>query len=139
MKDLYTSKFVYITLVGIIIDYIIDFCFVDENKIKGIFRREKDNLVILKYEISRIIKNIIIRYNFFIIFCFLINIFILIYVLCFNIVYPSMKNEWIISSVIIIIIMQILSILKCILETIIRFIGFKCKSERIYNISLLLS
>ena len=135
----FTSKFVYITLVGIIIDYIIDFCFVDENKIKGIFRREKDNLVILKYEISRIIKNIIIRYNLFIIFCFLINIFILIYVLCFNIVYPSMKNEWIISSVIIIIIMQILSILKCILETIIRFISFKCKSERIYNISLLLS
>ena len=50
-----------------------------------------------------------------------------------------MRDEWIKSSIIIIIIMQILSLLECLLETIIRFISFKCKSEKIYKLSLLLS
>ena len=50
-----------------------------------------------------------------------------------------MKNEWIKSSILIIIIMQIVYILKILLETIIRFISFKLKSERIYKLSLIIS
>ena len=40
---------VYTSLAGVIINYIIDFFFVDEKKLKGILKREKDNLIILNY------------------------------------------------------------------------------------------
>ena len=135
----FMGRFFYITLVGIIVNYIIECFFIDEIKIKGILRREKESFVILKYEMSQIIKNISKRNNLFILFSLVISIFILYYVFCFNNIYPSMKGEWIKSSIIIIFTMQGLSILQCLLETIIRFISFKCKSEKIYKISFWLS
>ena len=133
------SRFFYTTLVGIIVNYIIDFFFIEEKKIKGIFKREKENLFSLKFEISKICKMIKKRYILFIILSFIIISFTLFFILCFNKVYPHMRDEWIKSSIIIIIIMQILSILECLLETILRFISFKCKSEKIYKLSLILS
>ena len=133
------DRFLYTTLVGVILNYIIDFFFIEEKKIKGIFKREKDSEIILKYEISELIKETKQRYLYFNIFSFIILFITLYYIFCFNNVYPHMKNEWIKSSIIIIIIMQILSIFICFLESVIRFISFKCKSERIYKISLLLS
>ena len=50
-----------------------------------------------------------------------------------------MKGEWIKSSIIIFFTMQGLSILQSFVETSLRFIAFKCKSEKMYKISLLLS
>ena len=133
-----SKRLFYIALVGIIINYIIDCFFIDEIKIKRLFRREKDNLTILKYEINRVIKVINKKFNLFILFSFVITIFTLYYILCFNIVYPSMKEEWIKTSVIIIIMMQIFSLLECLLGSIIRLISFKLKSEKIYKMSYLL-
>ena len=133
-----SERFLYIALVGIIISYIIDFFFIEERKIKGIFKREKDNLVILNYEITRIISIIRKRFNLFIILSYIINIFILFHILCFNIVYPSIKEEWLKTSFIIIFIIQLLSLLECFLSSIIRIISFKCKSEKLYKLSYLL-
>ena len=135
----FLDRFFYITLVGVIVSYIIECFFVDEKKIKGIFRREKENIIILKYEISQLIKNITKRYNSFIILSFVITILTLYYVFCFNNIYPSIKGEWIKTSTIIIFSMQVLTVLQCFLETCLRFISFRCKSEKIYKISLLLS
>ena len=116
-----------------------DFFFIEENKIKRIFKREKDNLLSLKYEITQLIKNIHKRYLYFIIISFIITIFTWYHISCFNNIYPHMKNEWILFSILIIILMQIMSILACLLESIIRSISFKFESEKIYKISLLLS
>ena len=135
----FMERFFYITLVGVIVSYIIECFFVDEKKIKGIFKREKDNILILKYEISQTIKNITSRYNSFIIFSLVVTLFTLYYVFCFNNIYPSMKGEWIKSSVIIFFAMQALTVLQCFLESCFRFISFKSKSEKLYKISLLLS
>ena len=135
----FMERFLYITFEGVIVGYIIECFFVEEKKIKGIFKREKENIIILKYEITRIIKSINSRNNWFILLSFVITIFTLYYVFCFNNIYPSMKGEWIKTSIIIIFSMQALSILQSFLETSIRFISFKCKSEKIYKISLLLS
>jgi hypothetical protein len=133
------NRFFYTTLVGVIINYVIECFFVDEKKIKGVFKREKNNMIFLKYEVISIIKRIIFRNTFFIIFSFLMSIFSLYYILCFNSVYPHMRNEWIKSSIIIIIVMQFLYFLECLLETTFRFISFRFKNERFYKISLLLS
>ena len=139
----FTTRFMdriyYITLIGIIISYVMNFFFFEENVIKKLFKREKNNMLILKYEMAQIIKNIKNRYNLFIAICFLVGIFVWYYVFCFNNIYPSMKKEWIITSVIIIFAMQFLSFLKILLETIIRFIAIKCKSERLFKISQFLS
>ena len=62
----------YTTLAGVIINYIIDFFFVEEKKLKGILKREKDNLIALNYEISKLVKNIQKRLLYFIIITFLL-------------------------------------------------------------------
>ena len=133
------NRFFYTTLVGVIIGYVIDFFFIEEKKIKGIFKREKDSKIILRYEISQVIKDVQKRNKWFIILSFFIIFLTLYYIFCFNNIYPHMRNEWIKSSIIIIFFRQLLSIFVCLLESIIRYISFKCKSEKIFKISLLLS
>ena len=137
--DRFIDRLFFITIVGVIISYIIEYFFIYERVIKGILKREKNNLVILKYEISRITKKIIIRYKLFILVTFIIISITLYYIICFNNVYPSVKDEWIKTSVILIAFMQLLSVFQYLLETCIRFISFKCKSEKLYKLSLLLS
>ena len=137
--DRFADRIFYITLIGIIINYIADFFFYEENTIKKIFKREKNNILFLKYEMSLITKNIKSRYNSFIIICFIVALLIWYYVFCFNNIYSSMKEEWIITSIIIIFVMQIVYFLKMFLEACIRFISLKCKSEKLYKFSLFLS
>ena len=129
------DKVLYTTIVAIFIGYLTDFFFLDEKKIKGIFKREKDNRSILKRSITMIIGEIQKRYIAFIIMVFFILIISLYYILCFNYVYPKTQIEWIKSSIMIIIIIQILSLLKCLFETIFRFLSFKCESEKLYKLS----
>ena len=129
----------YTTIVGIIVNYIIEFFFIDEKIIKGIFKREKNNIVILKYGILQVTKNIFKRFIYFIILSFVFTFFSLYYIFCFNYIYFHMQYEWIKSSIFIIIIMQILSILIIFLESVIRFMSFLLKSEKIFKISLFLS
>ena len=131
------DKIIYTSLVSVLISYLTDFFFLNENKVKGIFKREKDNRMILKRNIALLIAEIQKRYISFIIMTLVIFIISLYYILCFNYVYPKTQIEWVKSSILIIIIMQILSVLKCLYETIFRFLSFKCESEKLYKLSKL--
>ena len=126
-------------MVSVIIKIIIDCIFVEEQKIKRIFLREKNNTLSLRYEISQIIYLIKRRYIIFICICFFISIISWYYVCCFNYVYKGVQIEWIKSSLTILIIIQILSILLVVLESILRQISFKCKSEKIYKLRQIMS
>ena len=137
--DRFTDRILYIILIDMIINYISDFFFYEERIIKKIFKREKENILILKYEMAEITKNIKSRYNLFIIICLTVALFVWYYVFCFNNIYPSMKIEWIITSVIIIFLMQIFYFLKLLLQACVRFISLKCKSEKLFKLSLFLS
>ena len=137
--DRFMDRVLYITLIDIIINYVSDFFFYEERIIKKIFKREKENILFLKYEMAQITKNIKSRYNSFIIVCFSFAIFVWYYAFCFNNIYPSMKIEWIITSIIIIFVMQAFDFLKILLETCIRFISLKCKSEKLFKFSTFLS
>ena len=133
------DRIITITIAGVIINYIIEFFFVEENKIRKIFKREKENIIVLKYEIIQLIKNTHKKYNIFIIISSVIMLFSLYYIFCFNNVYPCIKSEWLKSSLIIICIMQILlPIVLCFLDTSIRFISFRFKSERLFKLSALI-
>jgi len=107
-------------------------------KIKGIFNREKENIVNLKFEIGKFIKKIKKRYISFIIFVYLISLFFLFYLLCFNYVYPNTQIEWIKSSIMLMIIMELVAMLASLAETLLRFVGLMLKSEKIFRLSKLL-
>ena len=129
------ERLIYTTIVSIIIGYITSFFFLEEEKIKGIFKRDVENKVILFKDIINLIKTLKKRYISFIIFAFVVLLISCYYVLCFNYVYPKTQVEWIKSSVAIFIIIQILSILKILLQAILRFASFKCQSEKLFHVS----
>ena len=133
------SRYFYAVIVSYIIGIIIDCIFIEERKVKRIYLREKDDYIQLKYEISLIIQSIKTRYNVFIFLCLFISLISWYYVSCFNNVYPGVKIEWIKSSITIIIIMQIFSIILVLLEGLLRFLSFKCKSEKLYKIRQIIS
>ena len=135
----FTDNLFYAFLVGIIINYIIEFFFIEEKKIRVTLKREKDNLLILKYEMVQIIKDINTRYISFIIISFIILLFTWYHLYCFNNIYPHIQKEWLIFSILIIICVQILSLISSFMETIIRFLSFRFKSEKLFKLSLLLS
>ena len=132
------NRFLYSAIVTYIISFIIDCFFPEEKKLKGIFNREKENIVNLKFEIGKLIKRIKKRYITFIIFVYFISLFFLFYLLCFNDVYPNTQIEWIKSSIMLMIIMQLLAILASLAETILRFLGLMLKSEKIFRLSKIL-
>jgi acetone carboxylase gamma subunit len=129
------QRIVYSNLVSIVIGIITDFFFIEEIKLKKIFKREKSQPIILRQKIVELINDIKKRNIAFIIISSIILLFSFFYLLCFNYVYPYSQIEWIKSSITIVIIMQILSTLKCFLESGLRFLSFKCKSEKLYKIS----
>ena len=132
------NRFIYSALVSYVISFIIDCFFPEEKKIKGIFNREKENIVNLKFEIGKFIKKIKKRYISFIIFVYLISLFFLFYLLCFNYVYPNTQIEWIKSSIMLMIIMELVAMLASLAETLLRFVGLMLKSEKIFRLSKLL-
>ena len=136
MAERFLDNLIYAALAGIIVNYIIEFFFIEEKKIKKILKLEKDNVLILKYEMVRLLKNIKTNYLIFIIISIIISLLALLHTFCFNIVYYHTMPEWIIFSVIIIFSIQILSFLVCLFKTILRFVSFKFKSEKLFNLSL---
>jgi hypothetical protein len=133
------NRFFLGTLVGIVIEFVVDFFFVEEKKMKGIFRREKDDPLVIKEEIVYLANLIKKRIIYFIIFVYVVLIICLYYLLCFNSIYPHMQIEWIKSSIFIIFIRQILSVIQCISETTLRILSFKYESEKLFKISKLIN
>ena len=108
-------------------------------KLRIILKREKDNILVLKYEMTQIIKDINRRFVFFVIICLIIAIFSWYHLYCFNNIYPHTQKEWLIFSALIIACIQILSLLASFAETILRFLSFKFKSEKLFKLSQLLA
>ena len=132
------TRYIYCAVVSTIVGVIIDLFFVSEKSMKRIFVRQKDNIPNLKADISELSKEIILRYIIFIFFVIVVFILLMFYLLCFNYVYQYTQKDWAKSSALLIIIMQILSVLFCLLETSLRFLGFYLKSEKIFKLSKLL-
>ena len=133
------SRFIYSVLVSYIVGIIIDCIFIEENKIRKIFLREKDDQIELKYEVSMVIKNIKAGYIVFISLCIFISMISWYYACCFNNTYPGVKIEWIKSSILVMIIMQILSVLFILLKSILRSLSFYYKSEKLFKVKQYLS
>ena len=134
-----TNRFLYASTVGVVAGYIISFFEIDEKRIKRVFKREKDNVLLLKYGVVEIMKELKNKYNIFILVIFFIMGISWYYLTCFNNVYPNMKGEWIKSSIMIFIVMQILYVFFALIEAALRFLSFEFKSEKIFKLSQFLS
>ena len=82
-----------------------------------------------------LIKELQKRYISFLVIVFIILVLSFYYLVCFNRVYPKTRIEWLKSSIVIMIFVQIISILKCLYEAGLRYISLRYKKERIYKLS----
>ena len=62
MAERFFENLIYAALAGIIINYIIEFFFIEETKIKKIFKLNKDNILEFKLQINKIFESIKRRY-----------------------------------------------------------------------------
>ena len=129
------NQFLYSSAVSGIISYLIMFFFIEERKIKKILIRNKENEVKLNYEITITLKDIERRFLGLIILSAILTVICFIYISCFNIAYPYIKEEWIKSSLFVLILMQIINLLITFNQSLLRYIAIKCNSEKLFKLS----
>ena len=133
------NAFIYISAAGGIITYLIEYFFVEEQKLKRIFVRNKKDKIKIKYELSKLNKEIERKFITLICSSIIFTIISFIYISCFNKVYPCIKIEWIKSSFFIILLIQIINFSLTFTECCFRFLAIKCNSERMFRLHLLLA
>ena len=129
------KNLIYVSVISKILNEIIDCFFIEEKKIKGIFIRGKKNYQKIKGDILLLIKRIE-KYNMiFIIISYGILFFSWAYISCFNDVYIYTRKDWIITTIIFFIAIQVFLLVLNLIETIIRFISIRCQSEKLFKLS----
>ena len=129
----------YISTISAFSGYLINCFFFEEKKIKHIFIREKKNQFNIKKEIFLLIHKIKSGYFTFFIVSYIITFFSWYFISCFNNVYPYTRKEWIISSIFIFLAIQIFFLFLTLFETILRYMSFKIKSEKLFKVSQIFS
>ena len=104
---------------------VIEIVFDTEKEIDKIIKKKKNDVIILKGEITKIYKCNIIKIISFIIFQFIVMAFYTIYILCFCYVYPNTVLDWTQTSLIVIGVMQSLSFFTSFLISFVKFISIK--------------
>ena len=133
------NQFFYSSAVSGIISYLIGYFFVEEEKIKRIFIRNKHENIKLKYDITVLVNDI--RKRFIVLICLsiILSIICFIYISCFNIVYPYIREEWIKSSIFILILMQVINFVITFLHCSFRYLAIKYNSQKLFRLSLWLA
>ena len=129
------NRSIYTIIASILISLIISCFFIPERRLKAIFRYEQNNANAIKYEINLLMKEMKWRNNIFILLTVVASVFSWYYISCFNNIYPHTKIEWIKSSIVIILLVQIFSIFTTFVETLLRFVSFEIKNEKMYRAS----
>ena len=133
------NEYIYTSAVSGIISYLIGYFFIEEVKLKRIFSRNKLDEAKLKYELSVLANNIQQRFLGLVILSISLSIICFVYISCFNIVYPYIREEWLKSSSFILILMQVINFFISLIESCIRYLSIKCNSKKIFRLSLLFS
>ena len=131
------ERMVYTSIVGGLISSIISILFNTEGKIqKAMEKRKNKNIALVKKQISEIYKCFGITLIIFIILQFISFTFFIIYFFCFYYVYPNNVIEWLLSSCIIIGVIQFTLFLTIFLMSSIKYISLKCKWKICFNINM---
>jgi hypothetical protein len=126
---------IYVCVILKVINEIIDCFFIEEKKIKGIFLRGKKNYKKIRVDILLLMKKIE-KYNMiFIIISYSILLLSWAYISCFNDVYIYTRQDWIKTTIIFFVFIQVFLLFLSLIETIIRFISIPCQSEKLFKLS----
>ena len=131
-------RILYNIIVCLAIKYLFGCFFKEEDRLKCIFASEKNDIEELKKRVCNFINSMKRTNIIFIIFSFVVMIFSFFYISCFNIVYPYIKSEWIITGCLSFGIVQIIAIVLPFCSALIRQIGIEFKSEKLFKLSQLL-
>ena len=126
---------IYVLIITKIIKELIQCYFFEEKKIKGIFLRGKFKPRKIKMDIVIFIQKMEKYYNYFIITSYFITFLSWFYISCFNDVYYYSQKEWIKSSFLFFILVEIISIFISLFETIFRYLSICSKNEKIFKLS----
>ena len=132
------ERIIFTSIVGGLITFIIGIVFNTEKKIESTINKRKNNLILLKGEISVINKRFNIIISIFIVFQFLVMTCFVIYIFCFCYVYHNSIFEWIKSSFIIFAIIQSFSVLTIFIIASFRYLSIKYQLKLCFNINMYL-
>ena len=128
------NRIIYTILICWMTNTFLNLLFPMPNKIRKILNGKQKNNNILSNKMIAAVERINNDYKIFLVFGFIIIIFSWFYISCFNYVYPYTKNEWIKSSLLIAIIMQMIPGIFGIFLGFFRFMSIYCKSEKLYKL-----
>jgi len=129
------NRYIYTTFSDSIIRCLIKLFFIKEKKYIKLLKRS-ENVGQLNNEIYLFSKKIQKNYNYFIFITMSITLFSWYYISCFNNIYHNTEYEWIISSLLFMIVTLMINALSAFLETVFRYLSFKCENDHIYKFSL---
>ena len=132
-KTIFTKAVEYFAIINL--RKLLRLLLIDKGSIREIIKREKKNKKKMKEEIDKLIKWIKLRYSLFIILNLILVIGSMYFIITFNNAYPNVKIVWIILSIIIIFLMQIIYALLAILSICLRFISLRCTFNFIFVLS----
>jgi hypothetical protein len=128
------ENLIYVLIITKIIKELMQCYFFEERKIKGIFLRGKYKPRKIRMDIVIFIQKMEKYYNYFIVTSYFITFVSWFYISCFNDVYYYSQNEWIKSSFLFFIIVEIISIFISLFDTIFRYLSICSKNEKIFRL-----
>jgi hypothetical protein len=132
------TRIVYVSMISIVIDYMIDCLFSGKKRILTVIKREEDEEK-MKKECMDTIKCMKVKNIIFLIVNFVIMGFFWYYVNAFCNCYKNTVTSWIVSCFVTWGVLLVFPFVVCLLVTVLRFVGLKCKIEILYKLSLCLT
>ena len=126
------SRIAIASTICIVMNYLTDFVFISEDSIRDLFQYEKSKKIMQK-KYKKLFSKYDFLMNVFVILNFIFMVFFLYYLTCFNNVYKYSKYQWLYSSLIIIVFIQLLPFILVLFMTIFRAIGLKCDVKFFYD------
>jgi hypothetical protein len=132
-----SRRFYEITLSALICGVIGYFCtyFFDHDEyLKRLFTKKTN--VKINLALNQFVKDLKIKFIILIAISIAFTIFSFLYIACFNVVYRYLKHEWIKSSIVLFLLMQIINLVSTLLGTCCRYLSIKWNNIKLFRLSL---
>ena len=132
-----SRRFYEITITAIIcgiIGYFGSYFFSSDDYLKRLFTKKIK--VRLSIALNQFIKTLKIKFIILIAISITITLFSFLYITCFNGVYRYLKHEWIKSSIVLFILMQIINLVSTLLGTCCRYLSIRLNDIKLFRLSL---
>jgi hypothetical protein len=127
-------EIIYTMMIMGIIGYFCSYFFDSDEYLRRLFTKKIQ--ANLNSALNDFVKMIKLKFIILIVISIIISIFSFVYIACFNVVYPYLKNEWIKSSIITFLLMQIVNLLSTFLGTCCRYLSIRWNNIKLFRLSL---